>query len=425
MRDLADDTPPDQKKAFDNTDRTGRHRRILLLQGPPSPFWHQLATEFRSAGHNVFKVHLCLSDLLFWRGPNACSYRGSLAQWPDWLTCLIAEKRITDILYYADRLPYHIAAAEVAARAGVRAWVVENGYLRPDWLTVEPVGMSRFSRFSRAPEMLRQAAQDSPKSDLTPRYSHGFWEEAVREVLFGLAITFGRPFYPQYCSDRYYAPLQDYLSWVFRLIQQVRNTASGRAIIGMCETAEMPFNLLAMQLQSDYQIRASSNYHHLSEMLREVIASFAAVAPCDRHLVIKGHPLDNGWENWPSISTQIALEHGVETRVHWIDGGDLGTLIRNSAGVITVNSTVGLLALRYGRPVIALGDAIYDVEGLSHRMGINTFWSTATQPNSLMTRALVQALIAKCQVRGSFHDQSGREFGVREIVQKIEKEDFF
>ncbi len=425
MRDLANDLDVVQGRHAASDGNPDAQRSILMLQGPPSPFWHELARGFTESGHRVHKVHLCLADELFWRGRDARPYRGSLAAWSDFLSRLIAEQGITDVLYYADRLPYHRLAADVASGQGVRAWVIENGYLRPDWLTLEPVGMSRFSRFPRVTEALRQAAKDLPKPDLVPRFSHGFWEEAVREVLFGLTIPAGRFFYPQYRADRYYPPLLDYLSWGLRLAQQMRNGAAGREAIRMCEGAALSFNLLAMQLQSDYQIRQSSDYSHLSDMLNEVIASFARHAPVGRHLVIKGHPLDNGWENWPGVVRRLARNYGVVARVHWVDGGDLGAMIKNNAGLITVNSTVGLLGLRLGSPVIALGDAIYDVDGMTHRAGIDSFWSSPSLPDSQVTTGFVRALIAKVQVRGSFHDQSGRESGIREIVQRIERAEYF
>jgi capsular polysaccharide export protein len=36
-----------------------------------------------------------------------------------------------------------------------------------------------------------------------------------------------------------------------------------------------------------------------------------------------------------------------------------------AAGVVTVNSTAGLQALREGKPVVALGRALYDMPGLT------------------------------------------------------------
>ncbi|MBY8975069.1 capsular biosynthesis protein [Rhodobacteraceae bacterium NNCM2] len=419
MRDLACNDETFSPEVSEQPVSAPTPRRVLLLQGPPSPFWRELGAGLAAAGHAVFKIHLCLSDQLFWRR-DATVFRGRFADWAGFIDRFVAREGITDILYYADRLPYHRVAAEVAERAGACAWAIENGYLRPDWLTMEPVGMSRFSRFPRSAGAVAEIAADLPEPDLCPLYSHGFWAEAVREVAFGLGIPFGRPLYPHYRADRYYPPLQDYLSWVFRWGQQLWRMGENRRNIRRAEGGG-GFVLLAMQLQSDYQIRASSNYAHLSEMLEEVIASFARNAPEGLSLVIKGHPLDNGWENWPALIRRLARDHGVASRVLWVDGGDLERMILNSSGVVTVNSTVGLLAARLGRPVIALGSAIYDIAGVTHQQGIDSFWVVPEMGHSGMTRALIRAIVARTQLRGSFFDPSGRQQGVKNVIERIEK----
>ena len=59
-------------------------------------------------------------------------------------------------------------------------------------------------------------------------------------------------------------------------------------------------------------------------------------------------------------------------------------LLDGARGVVTVNSTVGLWALRAGRPVITLGDAIYDIDGLTFRGGLDAFWTEAGPPERMI-----------------------------------------
>ncbi|MEL7140183.1 MAG: hypothetical protein AAFP67_14090, partial [Pseudomonadota bacterium] len=121
-------------------------RSVLFLQGPASTLWSEIADRFEAQGHRVHRVNLSFGDWLYWRRRGALNYRGSLGEWERWLEALLRREGVSDILYFADRLPYHRVAARVAAQLGVRAWAVENGYLRPDWLTLEPIAMGRFSR---------------------------------------------------------------------------------------------------------------------------------------------------------------------------------------------------------------------------------------------------------------------------------------
>lgn len=390
---------------------------VLMLQGPPTAFWPELGAALRCAGHRVIKVHFTLADWLFWRGPGQ-SYRGRLKQWPDWLEALCKREGVTDILYYADRLPYHVSAAEIGARLGLRVWAIENGYLRPDWLTLEPFGMGQASRFPKQPERIREMAGDHQVPEPRPRFSHPFLREAFSEVLFNLSLVLGRPLYPRYVSDHYYPVVVDYLFWLPKFWRQTRHAARFAALEERCATG-LRYSLLAMQLQSDYQIRASSPFNHLSEMLEEVVGSLAADASGDHHLVIKLHPLESGWENWPRQIARIAARHGVADRVHWIDGGDLARLVTHAAGVVTVNSTVGLHSLRAQRPTMALGTAIYDLPGLTHQGGLASFWNTPELVDPLLLNALLAALAGTIQVRGSFYDPEGRQAACDEIVRRF------
>src|SRR5690606_12802164 len=131
-----------------------------------SRFWSELGTALEGAGIGVRKLHLSLAERVYWRGPGALSYRGGLAAWPGWLEAYLRREAVTDIVYFADRMPYHAAARRVADRLGLRTWAVEFGYLRPDWLTIEPGGMGAYSSFPRDPAAIARLAAGRPRPDI-------------------------------------------------------------------------------------------------------------------------------------------------------------------------------------------------------------------------------------------------------------------
>ncbi|MGB0504905.1 MAG: capsular biosynthesis protein [Pikeienuella sp.] len=356
---------------------------------------------------------------MFWRKKEAINYRGSYANWSDWLTALIKREGVTDVLYYADQLPYHRVAREIAEDLGVRPWVMEFGYLRPDWLTLEPGGMGRASLWPKKPSSLLALAKDQDDPDMAPLYTHSFAEEAVGEVLFNLTMVFGWPFFPRYKSDKYQNPVFDYLYWLLELARERKYNKEAEVVEAACGRGEWQFHLVAMQLQSDYQIRRSTDYDHLEDMLDEVAKSFAAQAPENNRLVIKLHPLDNGSENWPKRVAKIAAKYRISDRVILIKGGNLHRLILLSDGVILANSTVGLHALRLLKPVIVLGDAIYDVPGLTHQGPLDTFWRTPDDLDEQLNTALTRALAAHIQVKGSFYHRKGQQIAIDEIVRRL------
>lgn len=402
-------------------DMTGKtSRTILLLQGPPSLFWAELAAGFEAAGHRVLKVNLCVGDWIFWRRKGAVNYRGRFKKWRPWLTSFVAREGVTDILYYADQLPYHVVAREVANAAGIPAYAVEFGYLRPDWLTLERGGMGAYSHFPDDPDLIRRAAANLPDPPAQSGFSYRFNQEAFGEVTFHLSTELLRPFYPFYKHDTYYHPFVDYISWILRLLKVKGALAHATAVCRKIYEQRTPFFLLALQLQSDYQIRANSPYRHLGEMLEEVIGSFAHDAPPGDHLVIKIHPLDNGYENWPKLVAEIADRHGVSDRIHAIDGGLLAQLIDRAKGVVVVNSTVGLHAIRAGCPTKVLGVAVFDIAGLTDQGTLTEFWREPAPVDPYLSEAMVRLMAASIQIRGSFYNPAGRAAAVPEIVRRIE-----
>lgn len=394
-------------------------RTVLFLQGPPSTFWADLARGFEAAGHRTRRINLNLGDWLYWRKGGAANYRGRLKGWEAYLAAFLDREGVTDILYYADRLPYHVVAARLAAERGIRAVAVEFGYLRPDWITLERDAMGTGSHFPRDPDRIRAIAAAVPPPDLEPRYPHSFGQESTNEVVYNLTTALVPYFFPLYRADKYYHPLFDYLCWLPRLARQRRAAAHAAAVEAVRTGGPEPYFLLALQMQSDYQIRANSPYRHMREMIAEVVASFARRAPRDAHLVLKIHPLDNGWENWPRVARRLAAEHGVPERVEVMDGGHLDRLLARAAGVLVINSTVGLYAIRAGRPTKVLGVAVFDVPGLTHQGPLDDFWTHPEPVDRDLADAFVRALAGTIQVKGNFYHAEGRALAIREIVRRV------
>ncbi|MCM2294337.1 capsular biosynthesis protein [Allorhizobium sp. BGMRC 0089] len=392
-------------------------KSILFLQGPPSIFWCEFAGAFEDAGIKTCHVNFTVGDWVFWRKRGAKHYRGSLKNWPNYLRRLIEERAITDIVYYADRLPYHAAASKLCSELGVRCHAVEWGYLRPDWLTFERGGMGRFSHFPNDPKLIRAIAAKVGEPDVAVKYPHTFLAEAFNEVIYNLLNFFGRPFYPFYSADKYYSALVDYLPWLLKFVSR-----PARLPAGFLEKGHDPFYLVALQLQSDYQIRANSSYRHLRDMMRQVVQSFVRNAPPNSRLLFKQHPLDNGLERWQSALRMIAREFGVENRVVFIDEGDLHDILAETSGVIVVNSTVGLHSLRAMKPTIILGCAVFDVPGLTHQGGLDSFWTHPEPVDATLMADLVKAMAATIQVKGDFFNPEGRKAAISAMVARIVEE---
>lgn len=394
-------------------------RTFLFLQGPPSRFAAQVAGALEQQGHRTLHVNLCAGDMLTWPRRGAINYRGRLRDWNAFLTGLVTREGVTDIVYYADRLPYHVVAREVAGALGINAITYEFGYLRPDWITLERGGMSAYSHFPDDPDVIRKLAHTVPAPDLTVHYPYHHMHEAAHEVFFTLSTYFLRPLFPFYTSDRVYNPLVEYVSHVPRILFGWWWERQGDRVVEALVGAGAPFFLFPLQIQSDYQLRDNSPYRHQSEAIGQAVGSFAAHAPAEAKLVFKQHPLDSGLERWGRVIEAAVARHGVADRVHFVHTNDLATLIRQAEGVVTINSTVGVHALRAGRPVKVLGIAAYDIAGLTCQHPLDDFWTAPPRPDPALCADLVRLWASSIQVKGNFYTRAGRRAAAANMACRL------
>jgi capsular polysaccharide export protein len=147
--------------------------------------------------------------------------------------------------------------------------------------------------------------------------------------------------------------------------------------------------------------------------------SFARHAPRDVHLLIKKHPFDTSLVNWRRYVDRRARSLGIRTRVHFIDGGQLDQLAADTAGMVCVNSTSATLALAAGRPVCTLGEAIYNVPGLTFERHLDEFWTDPVPPEPGLYGAFRRVLVDRCLVRGGLASESAVQILIRSMLERL------
>jgi capsular polysaccharide export protein len=103
-----------------------------------------------------------------------------------------------------------------------------------------------------------------------------------------------------------------------------------------------------------------------------------------------------------------------------LDGGDLGQLLAHAQGLVTINSTVGTAAMAAGKPVLALGSAIYVMDGLTFSGGLDRYWKGACAPDTGLFQAFVKALASSVQLRGGLYHPAAVEAAVREAARRLD-----
>jgi capsular polysaccharide export protein len=396
-------------------------RVFLFLQGLATPFFANLADELVGLGHSVERINLSGGDWVFWPRLGAVNYRGRFSDWRPFLGEFLHARDITDVIVFGDCRPYHRVALDLARSRGIDVHVFEEGYFRPEWITIERGGTNGHSALPRDPAaFLEEAAQLPPENP--PTIVAGGIVRLVRwEILNQLSMMILAPLYPNYRRHRSHHPMAEMCGWVKRLLLRPFERRYAERLSRYLDDTRPKYYLLPLQLETDYQIRRHSPFKSMAHVMEVVMESFARSAPRDALLVVKLHPLDNGLANFRKQAKQIARRlHLARSRVLVMDGGHLPTLISRSGGVVVVNSTTGLSALNHKRPVAVLGNAIFNIPGLTFRGRLDDFWHSATPPDTDLFKAFRRVVLARAQVNGSFFTDAGMKLAVQGALAKME-----
>lgn len=401
------------------SDRSGK-RTVLLLQGLMGPLFRKLGEGLIAAGHTVHKINFNGGDRLFWRLPNGIDYRSPLYAWPQWLEQVIREHGITDVALFGDCRDHHVSAIQLCRELGVPVHVFEEGYIRPDWVTLELGGVNGHSSLPRDPAWYRTTAAALPPLPPHAQVPSSFRRRASEGLLYNAAVAAMRWHYPHWRNHRPWPPLVEAAGWVRKLRRSEFRERSSRELLARLEASQARYFLFPLQLDSDAQIRLHSPFAGIADALRLVIGSFAEHAPADVRLVVKEHPLDNGVRDWRQETADTAALFGVADRVDYLSWGDIVPVTRGSLGMVTINSTSGTLALAEGVPVVALGHAIYDIADMTCQEGLDAFWRNPIAPDPETFIAFRRVLVERCLIPGGFFSDEALDKVVRHAVARFE-----
>ena len=377
-------------------------RNILILQGPIGPFMGRFAKDLRTHGFTVYKVNFNGGDQVCYRGPNPLAYTGRPDDFPEYLKNLLQSLNIERIYLFGDTRLHHEQARRVSRELGVRVFVFEEGYLRPDYLTLEEDGVNAYSVLPRDPEFYRpweNANFVKPK-----RIQNGFAFMAMWAVIYYIAASLLRWKYPYYRHHRPLNVLGEGSRWILGFLYKIPHAVMSRIFTRwLLNRHRKNYFLVPLQVHCDGQILRHSQFDSVAEFIQEVIRSFAKYSSKKHLLVIKHHPLDRPYHNYRRLIRNAAKAQGVDGRVFYVHDLHLPTLLEHALGTILINSTVGLSSLYHDTPVIALSNSVYNIPGLTHQGSLASFWKHPGIVDFRLNKAFRSYLIAHNQINGSFY----------------------
>lgn len=379
--------------------RRFRGRHVLLLQGPNGFFFRNIARHLERAGATVSKVNFNPGDTLFFRGPGVVYYRGDITAWPDFFARVVQERAIDSVVVFGDCRVYHRLAIERARALGIEVFVFEEGYLRPDFVTLERDGVNGHSRMSRDPSFYlslvpKPVPEPRPVGDVFPRAAWFSAAYAFANTLFGWR-------YPQYRHHRDLNAVHQAGCWLRGGVRKVLHAIRDRDLDARLLAGSMGHCFLVpLQVHLDSQIGHSS-FRTVNEFIEIVVRSFAAHASLDATLIVKHHPFDRPYRDYTALMKELREELGLGARLIYADVINLPAALRSARGTVVINSTVGLSSLHHGTPVKCLGSPVYDIAGLTFQGPLEAFWKDPGTIDADLLRRFRYFLRTNNQINGS------------------------
>jgi len=380
-------------------------RDVLLLQGPIGPFFARLADDLTDRGFTVHKVNLNGGDRLFYRRSGGIDYSGKLEDFDAFVERLIVNRAIGRLYLFGDCRHYHRVARLTAARHGVRVFVFEEGYVRPNFITLEEGGVNghspMLSRDFSVPE------QVDPQDVEVRQPKHTFALSTLYSMLYYWASSFQKKRFPYYQHHREFSWLSEGLRWIRSGVRKLYYAWREREV--MTELVTLYANnyfVCPLQVHCDMQVTVHSEYNSIEHFIGEVLHSFAQHAPNNVGLVFKHHPMDRAYTDYTALFANLTAELGLQHRVFYVHDLNLPHLLQHAQGTVLINSTVGLSSLFHGTPVKTLGTAVYDIDGLTSQRSLDEFWQQRDSVDVDRFESFRNYLISRNQLNGNLYRRS-------------------
>lgn len=388
------------------------HRHVVLLQGPAGPFFRHLAIDLaREPDRIVEKIHLNGGDEASFGSVShprirMVRYDGSREDWGGWLAGFLRFHHADAIGLFGQCRHYHAVAIEVARQLGLAVFVFEEGYVRPNYVTIERGGVNGASSLPRDPAFYRDTgAEPAPQQAGAARAP--FARMAAWHATYYVAARLSARRYPHYRHHRPLDVTAETARWIRgglrKLVYAVSEAGTIRRLLS-AQAAKRYF-VVPLQVHNDSQVTHHSPYASVAQFIEEVVQSFARHAPAGTWLVFKHHPMDRAYTDYRRLLAELARAYGLAGRLLYVHDAPLPALLRHAIGAVTINSTVGFSALLHGTPCFVCGECIYALPGLARNDSLHAFWRAPGSVDRALVQAFRSAVIRHTQLAGSFYDR--------------------
>ena len=350
---------------------------VLLLQGPVGPFFDRLAQWLMARHQRVNRIVFSGGDVHDCQVIQPIQFAGRLEEWSTFFVAQCVQHKVDTVVLFGQSRVYHQQALQAAKRHGIQVIVVEEGYFRPGFLTMELGGVnglsSTFERFSW---------NGTPKHISSATDQHPFLSSTYFAAKHYAHMLLGHWQFPNYVHHRQRSPLFYFSYWMYSWFRKWIHLGFDLRMKKKLLQSNAQYYFVPLQFEGDSQLKLFSSFSSVDEFLPKLIRSFSIHAPKAAFLVLREHPHGRGMGGYRAFILQIAKSFGVYSRIVYLVEGETPTLVKHAAGVITINSTVGLLAIGSNIPLKTMGSAVYARPGLVFEGDLDEFWSKSLPPTN-------------------------------------------
>lgn len=263
--------------------------------------------------------------------------------------------------FYESLMYYH------AKKNNKEIIVFENGYFRPFTLMLDKNGVNFNSSIPQdksfydnivVDERKLKSFLNKPFSDI--QFQSKNYNKIYLKIIYGITELFNKE------NEFYRNPVENFVNKVKSVKRKKDNInyCNKSSDINLEIKGNKKYLFIPFQIETDSQITKYSKISTMKEFLDLVMETIEILNNSGENYypLFKVHPLDTSIE-FKQFKTYFDGHY--KNKGELIFSGDTSKLIEKSDVVITINSTVGFEALLKKKKVIVLGDAFYNITGLS------------------------------------------------------------
>lgn len=402
--------------------KTNDKKRVLLLQGPVGPFFKNLQKHLNRQNVDTWRAVFHAGDLFYSNMKKRIRFFAGEDDWRLWLNEMLSSKQFDTIIYYGSERPAHKIARELGELYNINVISLEEGYIRPGFITVEKSRNNANSPFAgqMPPENYDRKLDETISTNI---------KSSIRLLTFHGAIYFNlRGWFSTKSQKELFHRTTPLLAesfyWCRNFARKLLGGKKNYLIVkNLLRNWNRKYYLVPLQVAADANLKEAALGWNSVGMVAATIKSFAKVAPADTRLVFKIHPMERGHNDITPLILSTAEAYGIKDRVQVIDTGSMGLLTRHSAGMITINSSSGLSAIYHGIPLLVLGRALFANPKLATcangNPNFDEFWTSNYVAESDVRKNYISWLKDKTLMSGDFYSGQGMEIACKSVHEKI------